>query len=81
MLNFKIPETGYNRHFKYLEVGIFNIPSIKEQNAVADILTTADKEITELENKLSIIKEQKRYLLNNLITGAIRTPTNMKIET
>ena len=33
----------------------------KEQEAIVNILTTADTEITELEKKLSIIKEQKRY--------------------
>ena len=49
----------------------------KEQLAIANILITADKEITELERKLSIIKEQKKYLLNNLITGTIRTPEKL----
>lgn len=58
----------------------FKIPDVKEQKVIADILTTADKEITELEKKLSIIKEQKKYLLNNLITGTIRTPENLSIK-
>ncbi len=53
----------------------------EEQIAISDILTTADKEITKLEKKLSIIKDQKKYLLNNLITGAIRTKEGMKIKT
>ena len=56
------------------------IPSIKEQTVIADILTTADKEITELERKSEIIKSQKKYLLNNLITGAIRTPENLSVK-
>jgi type I restriction enzyme S subunit len=56
------------------------LPSIKEQNAIAEILTTADREITGLEKKLSIIKDQKKYLLNNLITGVIRTPENLSIK-
>jgi len=56
------------------------IPSIKEQAVIVEILTTADKEITELERKLEIVKEQKRYLLNNLITGAIRTPENLSVK-
>lgn len=60
---------------------IFDIPKSKEeQTAMANILMTADKEIIRLENKLSIIKKQKNYLLNNLITGAIRTPETMKIK-
>ena len=49
----------------------------KEQKAIANILTTSDEEITELEKKLSIIKEQKRYLINNLIAGTIRTPETL----
>ena len=52
----------------------------KEQEAIAHILTTADKEITELEKKLSILKEQKRYLLSNLITGIIRTPETLSAK-
>jgi type I restriction enzyme S subunit len=50
-----------------------NITSPEEQSAIAEILTIADNEIIELKRKLSILKEQKRYLLNNLITGNIRT--------
>lgn len=53
------------------------IPSIKEQKSIANIITTADQEITELKKKLQIIKDQKKYLLNNLITGKIRTPETL----
>lgn len=47
--------------------------SIKEQDTIADILVISDNEIEALEKKLTILKEQKKYLLNNLITGIIRT--------
>ena len=58
-----------------------NLPEdIKEQKAIADILTTADKEINELEKKLTILKEQKRYLLNNLVAGKIRTPETLSTK-
>lgn len=56
-----------------------NLPSIKEQESIVKVLIAADREIKELENKLSLLKDQKKYLLNNLITGAIRTPENLKI--
>jgi type I restriction enzyme S subunit len=48
------------------------IPKLEEQNAIAEILTIADKEIEVLEKKFSILRNQKKYLLNNLITGKIR---------
>jgi type I restriction enzyme S subunit len=77
--NFRIPETGYNRHFKYLKDAIFEIPKSKtEQTAIANILTIADNETEALEKKRELLQEQKKYLLNTLITGKIRTPKNMK---
>ena len=68
----KVPNTGYNRHFKFLKDLILHIPNIKEQAAIVQILTTADWEIESLEKKKRIIEEQKKYLLNNLVTGRIR---------
>ena len=70
----------------YIKLGMLQdyeirIPkSREEQSAIAQILTTADKEINRLENKLKILKEQKRYLLNNLITGTIRTPETLSAK-
>ena len=55
-----------------------DIPEHKEeQDAITRILTTADKEIAELEEKLLLLKEQKKYLLDSLITGKIRTPETL----
>ncbi|MEN9649112.1 MAG: hypothetical protein RL094_79 [Candidatus Parcubacteria bacterium] len=59
---------------------VIHIPKIKEQTAIANILTATDNEIDSLEKKLSIFKEQKRYLLNNLITGKIRTPETLSTK-
>ncbi|MCU0660020.1 MAG: restriction endonuclease subunit S [Candidatus Pacebacteria bacterium] len=60
------------------ECKIYLPKDIKEQEAIAKILNTAEDEIQELEKKLQIIKDQKKYLLNNLITGTIRTPDPAK---
>lgn len=50
------------------------MPKFKEQIAIAEILIVADREIEALEKKKKIIEAQKKYLLNNLITGKIRVP-------
>jgi type I restriction enzyme S subunit len=63
--------------FKTIQI---DIPDKKEQDAIANILNTASKEIFLLEEKLSFIQEQKRYLLNNLITGTIRTPETLSTK-
>ncbi len=49
------------------------VPStLVEQQAIANILTTADKEISLLEEKLEILKQQKKVLMQNLLTGKVR---------
>ena len=50
----------------------FAIPSIEEQQAITQILSTADDEIKILEQKLSAIEKQKRGLMQKLLTGDIR---------
>lgn len=51
---------------------IIKIPEFKEQTAIAEILTAADEEIEALAKKKRIIEAQKKFLLNNLVTGKIR---------
>lgn len=59
----------------------FFVPATKEeQGAIAEVLSTIDKEIEGLENKLNNLREQKRYLLKNLLTGTIRTPEKLSIH-
>jgi type I restriction enzyme S subunit len=56
------------------------IPVLEEQKDIVKILNASEAEILVLEKKLSVLKEQKRYLLNNLITGKIRTPETLSIK-
>jgi type I restriction enzyme S subunit len=58
----------------------FSIPNYEEQKAIATILSSSDNEITILTEKLKLLKAQKNYLLNNLITGALRTPENLNVN-
>lgn len=46
--------------------------TLAEQSAIANILTTADKEISLLEEKLEILIEQKKGLMQDLLIGKIR---------
>ena len=48
------------------------VPEIKEQTAIANILQTADKEINLLKQKLGAYKEQKKGLMQVLLTGKVR---------
>jgi type I restriction enzyme S subunit len=50
------------------------IPDFKEQTAIAQVLQTADKEITLLKIKLEQQKLQKKGLMQVLLTGKVRVP-------
>lgn len=72
--------TRQSLKFKSLSEVEIRIPNIEEQNAIAQILITADDEIALLQKKKQILEDQKKYLLNNLITGKIRTPENLTMN-
>jgi len=72
-LTLDIPNTGYNRHFKYLKDATFILPpTIAEQRAIAEILTTMDEEINMLEEKKAKYQEIKQGMMQQLLTGKIR---------
>ena len=48
------------------------IPSLNKQQKIAQVLTTADKEIELLKKELEALKEQKRGLMQKLLTGEVR---------
>lgn len=53
------------------------IPSnISEQHAIAEVLSTADDEINLLNQKLEALKEQKKGLMQQLLTGQVRVKVN-----
>ena len=48
------------------------MPTLKEQTAIAQILTTADREIEEAKAKLESLRSQKRGLMQQLLSGKKR---------
>src|SRR5690606_19588264 len=49
------------------------VPSIEEQSAIAEILNTANQELKQYQNKLEALKQQKKGLMQQLLTGKVRT--------
>ncbi|OAV65013.1 EcoKI restriction-modification system protein HsdS [Bacteroidales bacterium Barb4] len=54
-----------------------SLPSIEEQTAIANILSTADQEIAFTKKKLASLKEQKKGLMQQLLTGKRRMFSNI----
>ena len=48
------------------------LPSFIEQQAIANILTTADQEIDALQKRLDHLKLEKKALMQQLLTGKRR---------
>lgn len=48
-------------------------PSLEEQNAIAEILNTANQEVKYYQQKLEALKLQKKGLMQQLLTGKVRT--------
>lgn len=53
-----------------------NIPPIDEQDAITSVLEMADNELKLYEIKLATLKEQKKGLMQKLLTGQIRVKIN-----
>lgn len=75
---FKIAQEGARNH-GLLNIGIKDffsikliIPPLPEQKAIAEILSTADREIELLNELLSSKKEEKKGLMQLLLTGIVR---------
>lgn len=50
----------------------FHLPDYKEQTAIAQVLQAADKEISLLKAKAAKLREQKKGLMQVLLTGKVR---------
>lgn len=53
-----------------------NLPTLDEQRKIAAVLTSADKEIGLLEKQLADLKQEKKALMQQLLTGKRRVKTD-----
>ena len=67
-----IPNTGYNRHFKFLKDLTFKIPRSEEQHAIASVLSDIDAEIAALEQRREKTIAIKQGMMQQLLTGRVR---------
>lgn len=71
MLKFKIG--GHQRHWISIYSNlVIPIPDAKEQQKIAAVLSAADAEISTLEKKLACLKDEKKALMQQLLTGKCR---------
>jgi len=64
--------TRYNLSKKQLMKLELILPTINEQRKIATVLSTADQEIEALQKKLACLKQEKKALMQQLLTGKRR---------
>lgn len=78
MQRLKLPIGGHKRYwlseYQYLTI---KMPNEDTQSKIVSILSRADAEIDLLNQQLDVLREQKRGLMQNLLTGEIR----VKVDT
>ncbi len=71
LINFTVGE--HERHwiskYSYLTIAV---PDLDEQNAIAEVLSTADREIALLRQDIEQEKQKKKALMQLLLTGIVR---------
>lgn len=69
----EIPNTGYNRHYKYLTEMQFRLPkTIEEECAIAEILISVDDNIQSLKSQSEKYLLIKQGMMQELLTGKTR---------
>lgn len=85
-----LQDRKYRDHFEKITTGqaypqislvqvrdaVIPLPSLYEQQKIATVLCTADREITALQHKLGALKQEKKALMQQLLTGKRRVTLN-----
>lgn len=72
IMNLRVGSGLPNIQIKPLLNFMCTIPVLKEQKAIAAVLTSADKEIETQRKKLEVLRQQKQGLMQQLLTGKTR---------
>lgn len=72
LLTREIPNTGYNRHFKFLKEMSFAVPPPAEQESIARVLADVDDETAALGREADKARAVKVGMMQALLTARVR---------
>ncbi|MGM5915229.1 restriction endonuclease subunit S [Vibrio parahaemolyticus] len=76
------PVGGHQRHWISIFANlVIGLPEPEEQQKIASVLTAADKEIEVLQAKLAHFKQEKKALMQQLLTGKRRVKVDEGVAT
>ena len=82
LLNLKIPNEGYSRHYRYLRKFSVACPALHTQTQIANFLDRKTGQIDELirikERRIKLLQEQRTVLINQVVTKGLDPNVKMK---
>ena len=82
LLNLKIPNEGYSRHYRYLRKFSVACPALSTQCQIANFLDRKTEQIDELirikERRIELLQEQRTALINQVVTKGLDPNVEMK---
>ena len=82
LLNLKIPDEGYSRHYRYLRKFSVACPALPTQCQIANFLDRKTQQIDELirikERQIVLLQEQRTALINQVVTKGLDPNVEMK---
>ena len=70
-----VDDTRNLKYENFKKIKVFYPPDIEEQTAIAEVLSTADREIDLLRQDIEQEKQKKKALMQLLLTGIVRVKT------
>mgnify|MGYP000850722560 CR=1 FL=1 len=76
----RIPDTGYNRHFKWLKESLYHVPTLNEQTHIADTLDTLSTLITLCKTKIFLFDELVKSRFIEMFGDPVTNPMGWEVK-
>ena len=80
LLNLKVPNKGYNRHYRYLREFSVVCPPLPEQRAIAHILQTIQEAKSTRQREIALERERKAALMDELFSHGTKGEPRKQTE-
>ena len=80
LLNLKVPNKGYNRHYRYLREFSVVCPPLLEQRAIAHVLQTLQEAKFTREREIALEHERKAALMDFLFSHGTKDEPGKQTE-
>ena len=80
LLNLKVPNKGYNRHYRYLREFSVVCPLLPEQRAIAHVLQTIQDAKFTRQREIALERERKAALMDVLFSHGTKNEPRKQTE-